>query len=84
MTETFWISQYVLTKGIFSVQAKRTSFDSMISVDNFKEVYHKPHWHETEEEAINQALKNIEAKRKSIAKQLAKLDKLEKQFKEKL
>jgi len=77
--KTYWISKFCLTRGIYSVQAETTSTDKLIAV-NPREKYLKPYWHDTKQEAYEQALKMLTLKRKSLARQVKKLDELEAEF----
>ena len=78
-TKTYWISKFCLTRGIYPVQAETTSTDKLIAVSP-REKYLKPHWHNTKQEAYEQALKMLTLKRKSLARQIKKLDELESEF----
>lgn len=72
-----WITKYALTSGVEIVEVEPTSFPTMVSQvtprGEYSPCYHKPDWHETEEEAKDQVKKMIAAKRRSIQKQLNKL-----------
>jgi len=75
-----YITKYALTKGILEKEeaevCKDTSLD-MISVHSrYTEYYHKPDWHESKEEAIEQAEKMRERKIKNLEKQINKLKNL--------
>lgn len=69
-----WITKYALTKGVYTVENVKQS-GSMIRIGG---VYyaHKPHWHETEDEARVQVQKMVDAELKSIEKKRAKLETL--------
>jgi len=75
-----WISKYALTSGIFSVEAEVCSTSpTMIHEQKAKMMssfYHKPHWHNTKEEAIVQAEKMRKKKVASLEKQLNKIRKM--------
>ena len=77
-TKNYWISKFCLTRGIYQVEAKATS-TKLIAVSP-REKYLKPHWHDTKQEACKQALKMLTLKRKSLARQIKKLDELESEF----
>jgi hypothetical protein len=77
-TKNYWISKFCLTRGIYQVEAKATS-TKLIAVSP-REKYLKPHWHNTKQEACKQALKMLTLKRKSLARQVKKLDELESEF----
>ena len=76
--KTYWISQFCLTRGIYQVEAKATS--TKLIVVSPREKYLKPYWHDTKQEAYEQALKMLTLKRKSITRQIKKLDELEAEF----
>ena len=74
-----YITQYALSRGIYEIEAKATSFDYMIRECGGLHIgvtYHKPHWHETREAAIEQAEKMRVKKIESLKKQIEKLEKL--------
>jgi hypothetical protein len=82
-----YITKYALTKGILVENDAEICADInpkmiCISRNGFNDHYHKPHWHETWEEALAQALQMKTDKIISLQKQLVKLTKLE--FKEPL
>lgn len=76
-----WITKYALTKGILEVDDAElySTCDDAICVPSISPLagFHGDDWHYTLGSAEAKALKMIAAKRKSIAKTLAKLDKLE-------
>ena len=76
-----WITKYVLTQGMDRCVVE-TCGDDMVSVvgAKYRTLYHKPDWHRTEAEANERVRKMIAAKRKSIAKQVARLDELERRL----
>lgn len=83
-----WVTKYALTTGIAHGMAQVESgiSDRMISVKSPESfgghmLFHKPYWHRTELNAKAHVRKMIAAKRKSIQKQLAKLDALEMEIK---
>ncbi|HEY8937072.1 MAG TPA: hypothetical protein VIM65_17715 [Cyclobacteriaceae bacterium] len=65
-----WISQYALTKGVYEQEVESSHVESMVSVQQSIQCFHKPHWHHTKEEAIAQAEKMRDA-------QIDKLTKME-------
>ena len=74
-----WVTKYALTKGVFSVT--RAEIDgSMLTVrcdgsrGPSRVYFHKPHWHETHEGALQQVARMREAVRRSLLKKLARLD----------
>jgi hypothetical protein len=82
-----WITQYALTSGVLELNASLRSdvHEGLIEVTKlgafgFQKLYHKPHWHASLEEAQARVRVMIAAKRKSLAKELAKLDELELQY----
>jgi 50S ribosomal subunit-associated GTPase HflX len=82
-----YITKYALTKGIIEVNdVELCAIDSMIKVPSIKTpaYFHGDEWYETEEDAIADVLSRIARKRKSIDKQIQKLDKLEDELKEKV
>lgn len=71
-----WITKYALTKGIYEKEVQETNFKDMVSVPNSIESFHKPHWHESKEEALKQA-ETMRAKRIiSLKKEVRKLEDL--------
>ncbi len=76
-----WITDCLLAHGIRAMEnAELIHHQDIIMVRRGTEMhyYRKPDWHESEAEAKAVARMKIEKKRKSIAKQIAKLDALEK------
>lgn len=75
-----WITKYALTTGVYTAEDVEQS-GRMIQV-GFTDRYghrvvsyvHKPHWHETEDEARVQVQKTVDAALKSLKKRQAKLD----------
>ncbi len=74
-TTKVWISKYALTKGVYEMEAKIIR-GTMCEGNTIWDLFHKPHWHHTKEEAIAQAGKMREAKLKSLQKQIDKLTKM--------
>lgn len=74
-----FISKYALTTGIFDVYDAEQSGDRMIcfkSCAGYLQYVHKPHWHETKQEAIEKA-ENMRLKKiASLKKQIEKLEKM--------
>lgn len=73
----YYITQYALTTGVYEISGRIIHSPTLIA-DATREyiLYHKPHWHETVEEAMAQAEKMRIAKIASLRKQMAKLEKL--------
>lgn len=76
-----YITKYALTHGIDEYDDAIVCTDinvKMISVQKkgYKYHFHKPHWHETKEEAIAQAEKMRQKKIASLKKQIVKLENL--------
>lgn len=73
-----WITKYALTTGIFMAEVEETHTPTMVSdkMNSYHSRYHKPDWHLTEAEAIEQAEKMVLRKIKSVQKQLDKLNKM--------
>lgn len=70
-----YVTKYLFTEGIIEVEGEsRDSADGMIWAGYFQ----GNEWHPTREDAIKHALTMIATKRKSIAKQLAAIEELEK------
>lgn len=73
-----WITKYALTQGIYSYgyatvcNATGTMIEVVNKTGFGHNYYHKPDWHETEEEAIARAEEMRLKKIKSLEKQLAK------------
>jgi len=68
-----YVTKYALTRGIQEVEVTHeTNYPEMIWINAF-EIYHKPFWHETREEAVLHAEKLREAKLKSIEKQVKRI-----------
>lgn len=71
-----YVTKFALTKGIFETIADVSeNYPNLASASahNFRDIYHKPFWHTTREEAVAQAEKMRIAKIKSVEKQLKKL-----------
>jgi hypothetical protein len=74
-----WITKYALTKGIYTLEAE-DSGDGMVKYGkpvDWSQYYHGNEWHRTNDAAVQHVATMISAKRKAIAKQMAKLDGLE-------
>lgn len=76
-----WVTKYLFTQGL-------NTFEGEIDPENLKYCYvgklgttlSPGEWHRTEESAIQRALAMISRKRKSIAKEILKLDSLQKEY----
>lgn len=77
-----WITKYALTKGIIEAEDAEVYSDAEIKVTSFGHYAYfcRDEWHLSLESAQSKVRKMIAAKRKSYAKKLAKLDKLEKEL----
>lgn len=82
-----YVTKYALTQGIFTQEADKVTASGMAQVPpkrgasvNMAELYHRGEWFRTFPEAVADVRKKIAKKRVSIAKQLAKLDAMEKFF----
>lgn len=71
-----YVTKYALTKGVIVRDVETTHIDSLVTERSTCMCYHRPDWHETRAEAEAQVAKMIDARRKSLAKQLAALEKL--------
>ena len=81
MKEPFkvWITKYVLTRGVFEeevVDRFDISKDFVCDTGPYRVPYHKGQWFVDKDEAIKDALKRVEKKKASLAKQVNKLDAL--------
>ena len=73
----FFITKYALTQGIIEMHGEiYSSCSTMVVEENMRNMYHKPFWHETKEEAVKHANELKNRKILSIEKQLAKIKKL--------
>jgi hypothetical protein len=84
ITQAAWITKYLFTQGLYKVEGEiDPEMQSMLTVhtDRYRTHFHANEWCKTEEEAKQQALKMIKAKRASIQKQISKIDALEKALK---
>lgn len=80
-----YVTKYALTQGILffnDAEVCTTANEDMVSVSGQygNQYFHKPDWHLTIEEANVRAIAMVAAKRRSIEKQLRKLDQLESKF----
>lgn len=75
-----YITKYALTSGVVEMEVKLASGDpTMVTgFESFLDCFHKPDWHETKEEANARVQVMLDAKIKSVKKQLAKLENLKK------
>jgi hypothetical protein len=80
-TITAYVTLHLFTAGITKVTGEvNPAYPKMLTVHEthpFTQYFHGKDWHRTKEEAVAHAFKMIAAKRKSIQKQLAKIDKLD-------
>lgn len=82
MTERFtvYITLYALSSGIFEAEVEMTTSEKTVYHPSDRigcsRCYHKPHWHETREEAIERAEQMRLKKIASLEKQLKKIKKL--------
>ena len=79
---TVWITKYLFTTGIYKEEVEDCFHISKDFVSKDRpgmpsQGFHRNDWHYTESEAIAHALEMIEKKKKSIQKQLDKINKLE-------
>jgi hypothetical protein len=72
-----WITKYALTTGVRTYDNAVSTYSTRIIRVPGECNFFEHEWHTTEAAANARVLQMIEAKRKAIAKQLAKLDKLE-------
>ena len=76
-----WITKYALTKGIFEAEVEpATDNPGLVGVRNggFQYHYfHRPHWHESREAAVQQAKKMKLEKLSSLRKQLERIENLD-------
>ena len=79
---SYWISKYALTRGVFVVEGEVTEHPAMLAVDEGRRstYYHKPYWHTTELAALQHALEMVKARQVSLAKQQAKMTKLQREL----
>lgn len=78
-----WITKYTLSSGKIdeAVAEIDPTYSGMATIrEKFQSHLDGKEWHRSREAAVSQVLLNIAAKRSSIAKQIAKLDVLEKKF----
>ncbi len=76
-----WITRYALSEGIFEVEAEKINMMGMIKYPPLTPTIgncysHKPDWHETFDDALNQAERMRTRKIASLRAQLEKLEKL--------
>ena len=77
-----WITKYALTTGVYTAENVRLcggEISRTIAVPQDTTLHlvfyvHKPHWHETEDEARAQVQKMVNAALKSLRKKRDKLD----------
>lgn len=78
-----WLTKYALTNGVERLENVEDVGDGMIAdrkSGGWTNHYHGREWHRSHADAVADVLSRIAAKRKSIAKTLAKLDKLEAKY----
>jgi len=69
-----YITKYALTKGVIEMEVNISHASTMVVAnDRFRTTYHKPFWHENEQDAIIHANKMRENKINSLQKQIDKL-----------
>jgi hypothetical protein len=73
---TVWVTKYALSQGIIKMEVENISDDMVVEVGAFRTYYHKPHWHETEEEAVAHAEKMRKKKVASLQKKIGELTNL--------
>ena len=78
---TMYITKYALSSGVFQIEKLEVDDGMLVAACteglNRRVYFHKPYWHETEEEAMNQVRLMVSRRRKSIQKELEKLDFIE-------
>lgn len=74
-----WITKYALSSGVRHVEGEADE-DGYLCAEGITSGFRKKDWASTEDDMRRQALKLIGARRKSIAKQLVKLDAMEKKY----
>jgi hypothetical protein len=85
MTTKIWVTKYLFTAGIIERETiLKDGNDKMAWVGSGfeRQCFFRPDWHLTREDAVEQAKRMIVSKRKSIQKQLAKVDEVERELKE--
>jgi len=76
-TMTVYVTQYALTKGIFTRKVETTNFpDLVVDTNEARVSYSKPYWHESEAEALEHAETMRQKKICSLKNQLAKMEAL--------
>jgi len=74
----YWITKFALTSGVFTTKGEEhKEFPRYLSVKNGISGAYGVDWWRTEEEAKKDVLRRIKSKRKTISKQIKKLDDLE-------
>lgn len=76
-----WITKYALTSGVTTALARLVDNERMIAVKNKdaisqKAYFHKPHWHRTEAEAVEQVRRMCETKLESLCKHIDKIEQI--------
>lgn len=81
-----WITKYALSSGVVEAElVSQDAHDGYVAVKwtrgmNGRATFHRGEWHRTESDARTRIVEMIAAKRKSLAKQATKLEKLECQW----
>jgi hypothetical protein len=76
-----WITKYALTTGIYEIEGEICGDNAKMLADRssqncYRQYFHKPHWHETEDAAKIQAEDMRKKKIASLKKSIAKFEKL--------
>lgn len=75
-----WVTKYLFTKGILEVEGEvDPKYPNMLITTSYG-YFHGAEWHESKALAVARARTMVAAKRKSVAKTIALLDKLEKEL----
>ncbi len=73
-----YITKYALTNGIEEIEAETTQFPNMIkTVGKYPQIFHKPFWYESKEEAIEHAEILRKRKIESLKKSIKKFEKID-------
>lgn len=77
-----WITKYLFTRGIIKMRGSVEAGGSMFRTtsNGYPVFFHGDDWHRTSEAANEHARGAIQRRRVSLKKQLAALDKLEKEI----
>lgn len=74
-----WITKYALTQGVYPAEVDlSTVSDTMVRETKtaYPNLFHKPYWHTTREEAVKQAEDQRVRKIASVRAQLTRLQKM--------